>query len=52
MNWGEVLEAALIGLFTVLKGLIILAISIIPIAIIGIIAYKIYKGRRRKSKTM
>jgi archaellum component FlaC len=51
MNWGEVLETALTGLFTVLKGLIILAISIIPIAIIGIVAYKIYKGRR-KSKTM
>jgi len=48
MNWGEVLEAALTGLFTVLKGLIILAISIIPIAIIGIIGYHIYKEKRKK----
>jgi len=49
MNLGEVLETALTGLFTVLKGLIILAISIIPIAIIGVIVYHIYKERRQKS---
>jgi archaellum component FlaC len=48
MNWGEVLETALTGLFTVLKGLIILAISTIPITIIGIIGYHIYKERRKK----
>jgi len=48
MNWGKVLEAALTGLFTVLKGLIILAISIIPIAAIGIPIYYIYKRKSLK----
>jgi hypothetical protein len=48
MKWGEVLEAALTGLFTVLKGLIILAISIIPIAAIGVPIYYIYKKKSSK----
>ncbi|MEM2680859.1 MAG: DUF4349 domain-containing protein, partial [Candidatus Bathyarchaeia archaeon] len=48
MNWSEVLETALTGLFTVLRGLIILAISIIPIAAIGIPIYYIYKRKASK----
>ncbi len=48
MKWGEVLEAALTGLFTVVKGLIILAISIIPIAAIAIPIYHIYKKKSSK----
>jgi hypothetical protein len=50
MNWDETFQTAIIGLFIVLRGLIIIAVSLIPIAIIGVPAYYIYRRRKRKEK--
>lgn len=47
INWGEILETALHGFFAVLRGLIILIVSLLPLAIIGIPAYLLYKRRRK-----
>jgi len=48
MDWGETLETALRGLFAVVRGLVILAITLIPFAIIGVPVYYVYKLRKRK----
>ncbi|MGC8848968.1 MAG: DUF4349 domain-containing protein [Candidatus Bathyarchaeia archaeon] len=47
-DWGETLEAALSGFLAVLRGLIILGVSLTPIAAIAAAAYYAYKRRRRK----
>ena len=44
---GRNFESALRGLFAVLRGLIILAVSSLPIAAIGIFAYYAYKRRKK-----
>jgi hypothetical protein len=48
INWNETIETALIVLFIVIRGLLILVISTLPLAMIGVIAY--YVRRRRKCK--
>jgi hypothetical protein len=48
MNWGETLEIAVIGLFTVVRGMIILAVSLVPVLIIGVPAYYVYKRRKAR----
>jgi hypothetical protein len=48
MDWKETLETALIGLFVVVRGLIILVVSLLPIAAIGIPVYYVYRRRERK----
>lgn len=50
MDWGETFEAALRGFFAVLRGLIILALSLLPIAAIGIPAYWAYKRRKARGE--
>jgi len=50
MDWGETFETAIMGLFTVVRGLIILIVSLIPLALIGVPAYYVYRRRRRKEK--
>jgi len=53
MNWSEVFQAALRGLFLVLRGLIVLVVSLLPLALIGVPAYFVYqrkRGRRITSK--
>jgi len=47
MDWKEPFETALTGLFVVVRGLIILAVSSLPIAVIGIPVYYVYRRRRR-----
>jgi len=47
MNWNEVLEAALKGLYLVLRGMIILVVSLLPIAAIAAPAYWVYNRRKR-----
>ncbi len=47
MDWGETFEIAIRGFFTVLRGLIILIVSLLPLAIIGSIAYYVYRRRRK-----
>jgi hypothetical protein len=50
MNWSETFQTAIMGLFIVLRGLIIIAVSLIPIAIIGVPAYYLYRRRKREEK--
>ena len=50
MNWGETFQTAIMGLFIVLRGLIIIAVSSIPIAIIAVPAYYLYRRVKRKEK--
>lgn len=50
MDWSETFEIALRGLFGVIRGLIVLVVSLLPLALlIGIPAY--YITRRKKAKT-
>jgi hypothetical protein len=46
INWGETFEVAIFGLFTVLRGMIILAVSLVPLLIVGVPAYYVYKRRK------
>jgi hypothetical protein len=50
MNWGETFQTAIMGFFIVLRGLIVTVVSLIPVAIIGVPAYYIYRRRRQKEK--
>jgi len=50
MDWGETLETAIFGLFAILRGLMILVVSLIPLAIIGLPIYYMYRRRRQKEK--
>lgn len=45
MNWNEVLEAALRGLFAVLRGMIILIVSLLPLIAIGVPVYLLYRRK-------
>ena len=48
MDWGETLEVAIMGLFTVLRGMVILVVSLVPIAVVGVPLYYVYEQRKRK----
>lgn len=48
MNWGETFQTAILVLFRVVQGLIILAFAIVPLAIIGAPMYYLYKRKKRK----
>jgi hypothetical protein len=48
MDWGETLETAIAGFFAVIRGLIILAFTLTPLALIGVPAYYAYKRKRTK----
>ncbi|WP_455364925.1 DUF4349 domain-containing protein [[Eubacterium] cellulosolvens] len=50
LEWGKTFETAIIGFFTVLRGLIILVTSLLPLAIIGIPLYYIYRKRKQKKR--
>ena len=43
MDWKETFETALTGLFVVVRGLIILLVSVLPIAVIGVGVYCVYR---------
>lgn len=51
MNWNEVVQAALKGLFWVLRGLIVLVVSLLPLALIGVPACFVYQRKRRRRIT-
>ena len=51
MDWGEVIKTALRGLFTVLRGLIILAVSAFPLVVVGALAYLVYRRKKKKERT-
>jgi len=48
MDLGETFEIAIVGFFTVLRGMIILVVSLIPLAVVGVPAYYVYKRRKQK----
>ena len=50
MDWKDTFETALRALYAMVRGLIILAISILPIVIIGAPVYYIYKRRRSRKE--
>jgi len=52
MDWGETLEVAIIGFFTVLRGMVVLVVSLAPIVVVGVPLYYVYeRGRRKKSQS-
>ena len=48
MDWGETLEIAISGLFTIIRGMIILVVSLIPVVIVSIPIYYLYKRRKQQ----
>jgi len=50
MDWGETFESALRGFFAVVRGLIILVVSLLPLVVIGVPAYYVYMRRKLKGK--
>jgi len=50
MDWGETFETALGGFFAVVRGLIILVISLLPLIVIGAPTYYLYRRRKLKAK--
>jgi len=50
MDWGETLEVAIMGFFTVLRGMVVIVVSLIPIVVVGVPLYYAYeRGKRKKS---
>jgi len=50
MDWGETFETALTAFFAVVRGLIILIVSLLPLVVIGVPAYYVYRRRKLKAK--
>jgi len=50
MDWGETFESALRGFFAVVRGLIILVVSLLPLVVIGVPVYYVYRRRKLKGK--
>ena len=48
MDWGETLEIASSGLFTVIRGMIIVVVSLIPVVIVSVPIYYLYKRRKQQ----
>jgi hypothetical protein len=48
MDWTETLEIAIMGLFTVLRGMIILVVSLIPVIVVSVPIYYLYKRRKQQ----
>jgi hypothetical protein len=47
MDWGETLEIAILGLFTVLRGMIILVVALIPVLVVSVPIYYLYRRRKQ-----
>ena len=50
MDWGETFQTALSGLFFVVRGLIVLVVSLLPLFMIAAGAYHLYRRTRRKKQ--
>jgi hypothetical protein len=48
MDWTDTLEIAIMGLFTVLRGMIILVVSLIPVVVVSVPIYYLYKRRKQQ----
>jgi hypothetical protein len=51
MDWKETFETALTGLFVIVRGLIILAVALLPIVMIGTAVFYVYRREKRKAPT-
>lgn len=50
MDWGETFQTGLSGLFFVVRGLIVLVVSLLPLFMIAAGAYYLYRRTRRKKQ--
>ena len=50
VDWGLTFETALMGFFGVIRGLIILVVTLLPLVIIGVPIYYLYRRREKKKK--
>jgi len=50
MDWGETFQTALSGLFFMVRGLIVLVVSFLPLIIIAAGAYYLYRRTKRKKQ--
>jgi len=50
MDWGETFQTALSGLFLMVRGLIVLVVSFLPLIIIAAGAYYLYRRTKRKKQ--
>ena len=48
MDWGETFGIAILGLFTVIRGMIILVVSLIPLIVVAVPVYYLYSRRKRR----
>ena len=48
MDWGETLGIAISGLFTVLRGMIILVVSLKPVVVVSVPIYYLYRRRKQQ----
>jgi hypothetical protein len=48
MDWGETLEIAISGFFTVVRGMIILVLSLVPVVIVSVPIYYLYRRRKQQ----
>jgi hypothetical protein len=46
MDWSETLEIAITGLLTVVRGMIILVVSLVPVLVVGVPIYYLYNRRK------
>jgi hypothetical protein len=47
MDWSETLGMAILGLFTVLRGMVILVVSLIPVVVVSVPIYYLYRRRKQ-----
>lgn len=48
MDWSVTLEIAISGLFTVVRGMIILVVSLVPVLVVGVPIYYLYDRRKHQ----
>jgi hypothetical protein len=48
MDWSETLEIAISGLFTVVRGMIVLVVSLVPVLVVGVPIYYLYNRRKQQ----
>jgi len=51
MDWKETFETALRGLFAVFRGLIIIVVSLLPLLVVGVPMYYVYRKRKSKKQS-
>jgi hypothetical protein len=49
MDWNETFEIAVLGLFRVLRVMIIALVSLTPVVIVGLSIYYVYKRKKQRN---